>query len=70
VKHAPKDAEDEPQSSDGVSVPVTYIGPQGTYAGLDQINLALPQSLAGTGVASVSVSAGGNVSNTVFVTIK
>jgi uncharacterized protein (TIGR03437 family) len=54
----------------GVSVPVTYSGPQPTDEGLDQINLLLPPSLAGTGVASVSVSMGGNTSNAVLVTIR
>jgi uncharacterized protein (TIGR03437 family) len=53
----------------GVSVPVTYSGPQAS-SGIDQLNLTLPQSLAGTGVASVSVSIAGKTSNTVFVTIQ
>ena len=52
----------------GVNVPVTYAGVQPTDAGLDQINLLLPPSLAGTGVASVSM--GGNASNAVLVTIR
>jgi uncharacterized protein (TIGR03437 family) len=54
----------------GVAVPVTYSGPQPTIAGLDQINIQLPPSLAGTGVASVSVSIGGHTSNAVYVTIR
>lgn len=54
----------------GVSVPVTYSGSQPSYAGLDQINLRLPQSLAGTGIAGVSLSIGGETANTVLVTIK
>jgi hypothetical protein len=41
-----------------------------TDAGLDQLNLLLPPSLAGTGFASVSVSMGGKTSNTVLVTIR
>jgi uncharacterized protein (TIGR03437 family) len=53
----------------GVSVPVTYSGSQSTFPGLDQINIQLPPSLAGTGVASVSVTIGGHTSNTVYVTI-
>jgi uncharacterized protein (TIGR03437 family) len=53
----------------GVSVPVTYSGPQAS-SGIDQLNLILPQSLAGTGVASVSVSIAGKTSNVVFVTIQ
>ena len=54
----------------GVKAPVTYVGPQGSYAGLDQINVLLPQTLAGTGVANVNVSVGGVTANTVMVTIK
>jgi uncharacterized protein (TIGR03437 family) len=55
---------------EGISVPVFYSGPQSTYPGLDQVNVSLPQSLAGTGVASVIVSAGGKISNTIYVTIQ
>jgi uncharacterized protein (TIGR03437 family) len=54
----------------GVSVPVTYAGPQGSFPGLDQMNLLLPSSLAGAGVASVYVSVAGQSSNIVFVTIQ
>jgi uncharacterized protein (TIGR03437 family) len=54
----------------GVAVPVTYSGPQPIIAGLDQINIQLPPSLAGTGLASISVSIGGHISNTVYVTIR
>jgi uncharacterized protein (TIGR03437 family) len=31
----------------GVKAPVEYTGAQGEFAGLDQVNLALPRSLAG-----------------------
>jgi uncharacterized protein (TIGR03437 family) len=55
---------------DGVAVPVAYAGPQGTYAGLDQINLTLPQGLAGRGRVDVVVTAGGKPSNPVNVTIR
>ncbi len=54
----------------GVTVPVAYAGPQGTYAGLDQINLSLPLTLAGTGKVDVVVTAGGKPSNPVNVVIK
>jgi hypothetical protein len=38
----------------GQSVPVTYSGPQGKYAGLDQINVGpLPASLAGRGRVNI-----------------
>ncbi len=54
----------------GVSVPITSLGPQGTYPGLDQINLLLPQSLAGAGMVNVAVSIVGVASNTVLVNIR
>jgi uncharacterized protein (TIGR03437 family) len=61
----------------GSGVPVTYAGPQPNSPGLDQINILLPASLAGTGTASIHVDASlGSgpfpvaVSNTVYVTIQ
>jgi uncharacterized protein (TIGR03437 family) len=54
----------------GVSVPVSYAGAQPTYAGLDQINLLLPPSLAGAGDVSVAVSIGGKAANTALVNIQ
>ncbi len=38
-----------------IGVTITYAGSQGTYPGLDQINVQLPASLAGLGVASVEL---------------
>jgi hypothetical protein len=40
-----------------------YFGPQGTYAGLDQINVLLPAGLAGAGQVNVSVTVDGQTSN-------
>jgi uncharacterized protein (TIGR03437 family) len=54
----------------GVGVPVAYAGPQGTYAGLDQINVPLPQSLAGAGRVEIVVTAGGKASNPVYVVVQ
>ena len=54
----------------GVSVPVAYAGPQGTYSGLDQINLLLPQSLIGRGKVDVIVTAAGKPSNPVNVVVR
>jgi uncharacterized repeat protein (TIGR01451 family) len=55
----------------GVSVPVTYFGAQGSFAGLDQINLGpLPASLAGTGVANLVITVDSQPANTVTVTIQ
>ena len=49
---------------------VRYAGAQGQYAGLDQVNVLLPHSLAGQGVAEVILSAAGVQANTVTVTIQ
>lgn len=38
----------------GVGVPVSYAGPEIAIAGLDQVNLLLPKSLAGSGVGPVA----------------
>ena len=37
----------------GINAELTYVGPQGQYAGLDQINLKLPPQAAGLGVVKV-----------------
>jgi len=61
----------------GVAAQVTYAGPQPNSQGLDQVNILLPASLAGAGVASVTI--GGFLgsgpfppaySNTVYATIR
>ena len=54
------------------SVQVVYAGPQPSFAGLDQLNLLLPTSLAGSGCSNVAVSTGplGLSSNTVYVCIR
>jgi uncharacterized protein (TIGR03437 family) len=54
----------------GVAAPVAYAGPQGTYAGLDQINVTLPAGLAGRGKVDVVVTAGGKPSNPVNLVIR
>ncbi len=54
----------------GNVVPVAYAGPQGTYAGLDQINIPLPASLALSGRVEIVVSASLKPSNPVQVTIQ
>jgi len=51
---------------------VPYAGSQGGYTGLDQINVQIPQSLAGSGPVSVVVTvqdAAGNASSSNGVTI-
>lgn len=54
----------------GVQVKPAYAGPQGLIPGLDQVNVALPLSLRGSGVVSVTVNAGGVTSNPVKVSIQ
>lgn len=54
----------------GVGVPVSYAGPQGTYPGLDQVNVALPLSLRGAGVVDVTVTVSGQSSNAVQIAIE
>lgn len=47
----------------GQSFTPSYFGPQGGFAGLDQINILLPVSLAGAGQVNVSITVDGQVSN-------
>lgn len=53
----------------GVNVQVTFYGAAPCCDGLQQINVMLPASLAGAGRVPVTVSSGGNTSNTVQVVI-
>lgn len=54
----------------GTVVPVMYAGPQGSFAGLDQINVRLPTSLRSKGEVDVVVSAEGIPSNAVRIGIR
>ncbi len=49
---------------------VLYLGAQGGYVGLDQLNLRIPLSLAGRQEVDVTVSVDGKVANTVRVHLK
>lgn len=53
----------------GVTVPVTFAGPAPCCVGLQQINIQLPDSLAGAGRVPVTIQAGGQVSNVVEVVL-
>jgi uncharacterized protein (TIGR03437 family) len=53
----------------GVNTPVLYAGNAG-YAGVDQVNVQLPASLAGAGTVAVQVTASGIAANTVQVAIQ
>jgi uncharacterized protein (TIGR03437 family) len=52
----------------GIAAQVLYSGPQGTYPGLDQINVLIPAALAGKGKVDAIVTAAGKPSNPVNVT--
>lgn len=54
----------------GISLPVQYAGAQGTYPGLDQVNVPLSVNLQGAGVANVVLTVDGQTANTVTVTIQ
>jgi uncharacterized protein (TIGR03437 family) len=54
----------------GEDVEVQYTGPQGTWEGLDQVNLRLPGSLRGRGEADVVLTVEGKTANTVMVNIR
>jgi uncharacterized protein (TIGR03437 family) len=53
----------------GENATVLYAGAQGTYAGLDQVNVTIPQNLAGAGSAGVVVQVDGRVTNVVTIQI-
>jgi endoglucanase len=54
----------------GTDAPVTYAGPQGQYPGLDQVNVPLPRSLAGSGQVNVVLKADGVAANSVALVFK
>jgi uncharacterized protein (TIGR03437 family) len=54
----------------GAPVEVWYAGAQGGFFGLDQINLLLPQSLAGRGEMDVVLKVDGRTANTVRIRVK
>jgi uncharacterized protein (TIGR03437 family) len=54
----------------GTNAPVFYAGAQGNLAGLDQVNLSLPRSLAGRGELDVVLTVEGKTANIVKVKIK
>ena len=54
----------------GQNVPILYAGPVAAYVGLDQVNIAIPKGLAGTGDVRVYVVADGVGSNVVGLKIQ
>lgn len=53
-----------------VMLPVAFAGPQGVYVGLDQVNMALPQSLRGAGNVNATLSVDGQAANVVGLAFK
>jgi uncharacterized protein (TIGR03437 family) len=53
----------------GVSTPVLYAG-YGGYSGVDQVNVQLPASLAGSGTVALQLTASGIAANTVQIAIQ
>ena len=54
----------------GVNVPVAFCGAQGTYEGLDQLNLGPLPSTIGAGVLNLVITADGQAANIVTLAIQ
>jgi uncharacterized protein (TIGR03437 family) len=54
----------------GVEAEVKFVGAQGDFAGLDQVNILLPRSLAGRGDVDLVLTVDGQQANIVRVSIK
>lgn len=55
---------------EGIDLPVAYAGPQGQFAGLDQVNVRLPASLRGKGDVDLMLTVEGAAANTVRIGIR
>ncbi len=54
----------------GVTITPMFVGAQGQFVGLDQVNLQIPQSLAGRGELDLVLTVDGRASNPVKIRIK
>lgn len=54
----------------GAPAEVLFVGTQGGFVGLDQVNLRLPRSLAGRGEVDVVLTVDGKSANTVKINVK
>lgn len=54
----------------GIAAEVVYAGAQASYPGLDQVNIVIPQSLAGSGVVDLVLNVAGVAANTVMIAIQ
>jgi uncharacterized protein (TIGR03437 family) len=55
---------------DGINAPVAYAGPQGDFAGLDQVNVRLSPQLAGSGTVNIVLTAASMAANVVNIAIQ
>jgi len=56
--------------SNGVDLPVLYVGAQGNLIGVDQLNLLLPRTLLGRGEVEITLMIEGRAANPVRVMIR
>ncbi len=54
----------------GVAALVEYVGTQGSFVGLDQVNILLPHSLVGRGEVDVALNLQGQAANPLKISIK
>lgn len=54
----------------GTDANVLYAGAQGSYVGVDQINIAVPRSLTGRGEVDIQLTVDGQAANAVTVSIR
>jgi uncharacterized protein (TIGR03437 family) len=54
----------------GVDAAVLFAGPQGTFQGLDQVNVQIPSSLRGRGEVNLVLTADGKTANTVTINVR
>ena len=54
----------------GTNADVSFAGAQGSFTGLDQLNIAIPCSLAGRANVDVVVRVAGKSANTVTINVK
>lgn len=54
----------------GIEAEVLYAGPQGSFVGLDQVNVEIPRVLAGKGEVEVMLAVGAETANPVTVAFR
>jgi len=54
----------------GANAMVQFAGTQGTFVGLDQVNVQIPASLAGSGQVMIALSVDGQAANLVTIAVQ